>query len=31
MIGYATIGTNDLERATAFYDPVFAVHDPSFR
>ena len=24
MIGYATIGTNDLERATKFYDAVFA-------
>jgi Lactoylglutathione lyase and related lyases len=24
MIGYATIGANDLERATAFYDQVFA-------
>jgi catechol 2,3-dioxygenase-like lactoylglutathione lyase family enzyme len=25
MIGYATIGTNDLERATAFYDKVLGV------
>jgi catechol 2,3-dioxygenase-like lactoylglutathione lyase family enzyme len=24
MIGYATIGTNDLERATTFYDKVLA-------
>ena len=24
MIGYATIGTNDLERATKFYDSVLA-------
>lgn len=24
MIGYATIGTNDLERSTKFYDAVFA-------
>ena len=24
MIGYATIGTNDFERARAFYDQVFA-------
>lgn len=24
MIGYATLGTNDLERATAFYDALFA-------
>ena len=24
MIGYATIGTNDLDRATKFYDAVFA-------
>jgi catechol 2,3-dioxygenase-like lactoylglutathione lyase family enzyme len=24
MIGYATIGTNDLEKATVFYDAVFA-------
>ena len=24
MIGYATIGTNDLERATKFYDAVLA-------
>ena len=23
MIGYATIGTNDLEKATGFYDKVF--------
>ncbi len=23
MIGYITIGTNDLERATAFYDSIF--------
>ena len=25
MIGYVTLGTNDLERAVAFYDPLFAV------
>jgi catechol 2,3-dioxygenase-like lactoylglutathione lyase family enzyme len=25
MIGYVTVGTNDLERAVAFYDKVFAV------
>ncbi len=25
MIGYITVGTNDLERAAAFYDPLFAV------
>ncbi len=25
MIGYVTVGTNDLERAAAFYDPLFAV------
>jgi catechol 2,3-dioxygenase-like lactoylglutathione lyase family enzyme len=25
MIGYTTIGTNDLPRATAFYDELFAV------
>ena len=25
MIGYVTIGTNDLERACAFYDELFAV------
>ncbi len=25
MIGYVTIGTNDLERAVAFYDELFAV------
>ena len=24
MIGYATIGTNDLDRARSFYDPVVA-------
>ena len=24
MIGYTTLGTNDLERATAFYDALFA-------
>lgn len=24
MIGYATVGTNDLDRATAFYDAVLA-------
>jgi catechol 2,3-dioxygenase-like lactoylglutathione lyase family enzyme len=24
MIGYATVGTNDLPRATAFYEKVFA-------
>ena len=24
MIGYTTIGTNDLEKATAFYDALFA-------
>jgi catechol 2,3-dioxygenase-like lactoylglutathione lyase family enzyme len=24
MIGYATLGTNDLPRATAFYDALFA-------
>lgn len=24
MIGYTTIGTNDLERASAFYDALFA-------
>jgi len=24
MIGYVTVGTNDLERATAFYDSLFA-------
>lgn len=24
MIGYATVGTNDLERARAFYDALFA-------
>ena len=24
MIGYVTLGTNDLERATAFYDALFA-------
>ena len=25
MIGYVTVGTNDLERAAAFYDQLFAV------
>ncbi len=25
MIGYVTVGTNDLERAAAFYDRLFAV------
>ena len=25
MIGYVTVGTNDLERAAAFYDPLFAL------
>jgi len=25
MIGYVTMGTNDLERAVAFYDELFAV------
>lgn len=25
MIGYVTVGTNNLERATAFYDELFAV------
>ena len=25
MIGYVTLGTNDLERAVAFYDALFAV------
>ncbi len=25
MIGYANLGTNDLPRATAFYDAIFAV------
>ena len=25
MIGYVTLGTNDLERAVAFYDKLFAV------
>jgi predicted lactoylglutathione lyase len=25
MIGYVTLGTNDLERATAFYDELLAV------
>ena len=25
MIGYATVGTNDLQRAAAFYDQLFAV------
>jgi catechol 2,3-dioxygenase-like lactoylglutathione lyase family enzyme len=25
MIGYITLGTNDLERAVAFYDKLFAV------
>lgn len=25
MIGYVTLGTNDLERAAAFYDALFAV------
>ncbi len=25
MIGYVTVGTNDLARATAFYDALFAV------
>jgi catechol 2,3-dioxygenase-like lactoylglutathione lyase family enzyme len=25
MIGYVTLGTNDLERAVAFYDQLFAV------
>ena len=25
MIGYITVGTNDLPRATAFYDELFAV------
>jgi catechol 2,3-dioxygenase-like lactoylglutathione lyase family enzyme len=25
MIGYITLGTNDLERAVAFYDELFAV------
>lgn len=24
MIGYVTLGTNDLPRATAFYDALFA-------
>ena len=27
MIGYVTIGTNDLERAVAFYDQLFAAID----
>ena len=27
MIGYTTLGTNDLDRATAFYDPVLALLD----
>lgn len=25
MIGYATLGTNDLDRSAAFYDPVLAL------
>ncbi len=25
MIGYVTLGTNDLERAAAFYDDLFTV------
>ena len=25
MVGYATVGTNDLDRATAYYDQVLAV------
>jgi len=25
MIGYVTVGTNDLERAVAFYDKLFAM------
>ncbi len=25
MVGYVTLGTNDLERAVAFYDELFAV------
>lgn len=25
MIGYVTVGTNDLQRATAFYDELFAL------
>lgn len=25
MIGYVTLGTNDLERAVAFYDEIFAL------
>ena len=25
MIGYVTLGTNDLERASAFYDDLFAI------
>jgi len=25
MIGYTTVGTNDIEKATAFYDALFAV------
>jgi catechol 2,3-dioxygenase-like lactoylglutathione lyase family enzyme len=27
MIGYTTLGTNDLDRAAAFYDPVLALLD----
>lgn len=27
MIGYTTVGTNDLERAAAFYDQLFAGQD----
>ena len=27
MIGYVTLGTNDLEKAVAFYDQLFAVID----
>ena len=26
MIGYVTLGTNDLPRATAFYDTLLAEH-----
>jgi hypothetical protein len=27
MIGYTTLGTNDIDRAAAFYDPVLALLD----
>lgn len=27
MIGYATFGTNDIDRAAAFYDPLMALLD----